>query len=195
MRPTRLLKQLSFGRRPNSERRSTYGKRPPNRIRRNRHDEHLRGGRPGDQSQDAGHVSDVHTAPVISNAPAFFGPLGETGITSTKCSSAPRPEVRCYVQTRVEPGTPRAGGRWSASIAPGQARALQQAQGASAHRSDFTCLQGYWLTVCPTAHVRIPKLRRDRRVEGFKTSDPGQENGQQSVVLSVNCVDGTDRHP
>jgi hypothetical protein len=68
--------------------------------------------------------------------PAFFGPFGETGITpSKKCSSAPLPEVRCDVQTVVEPGTPRVGGRWSASIAPGQARALQQGQGAVAHRS------------------------------------------------------------
>jgi hypothetical protein len=62
--------------------------------------------------------------------------FGETGITPSKpCSSAPLPEVRCYVQTVVEPGTPRVGGRWSASIAPGQARALQQGQGAVAHRS------------------------------------------------------------
>ena len=74
-------------------------------------------------------------APVIINTPAFFGPFGETGITPSKqCSSAPLPEVRCYVQTVVEPGTPRVGGRWSASIAPGQARALQQGQGAVAHR-------------------------------------------------------------
>jgi hypothetical protein len=54
---------------------------------------------------------------------------------SEPCSSAPLPEVRCYVQTVVEPGTPRVGGRWSASIAPGQARALQQGRGAVAHRS------------------------------------------------------------
>ena len=75
-------------------------------------------------------------APVIINTPAFFGPFGETGITpSTQCSSAPLPEVRCYVPTVVESGTPRVGGRWSASIAPGQARALQQGQGAVAHRS------------------------------------------------------------
>ena len=68
--------------------------------------------------------------------PAFFGPFGETGITPSKqCNSAPLPEVRCYVQTVVEPGTPRVGGRWSASIAPGQARALQQGRGAVAHRS------------------------------------------------------------
>ena len=65
-----------------------------------------------------------------------FGPFGETGVTpSKKCSSAPLPEVRCDVQTAVEPATPRVGGRWSASTALGQARALQQGQGAVAHRS------------------------------------------------------------
>ena len=75
-------------------------------------------------------------APVIINTPAFFGPFGETGITpSTQCSSAPLPEVRCYVPTVVESGTPRVGGRWSASIVPGQSRALRQGQGAVAHRS------------------------------------------------------------
>ena len=65
-----------------------------------------------------------------------FGPFGETNITpSEQCSSAPLPEVRCYVQTVVEPGTPRVGCRWSASIAPGPARALPQGQGAVAYRS------------------------------------------------------------
>jgi len=74
--------------------------------------------------------------PATGDLPAFFGPFGGTGITPSKqCSSAPLPEVRCYVQTVVESGTPRVGGRWSASIAPGQARALQQGQGAVAHRS------------------------------------------------------------
>jgi len=57
--------------------------------------------------------------------------IPKAGITPSKqCSSAPLPEVRCCVQTVVEPGTPRVGGRWSASTAPGQARALQQGQGA-----------------------------------------------------------------
>jgi hypothetical protein len=64
-----------------------------------------------------------------SDLPAFFGPLVEGITPSKKCSSALRPEARCYVPTRVEPGTPRVGGRWSASTAPGQARALQHLGG------------------------------------------------------------------
>ena len=69
---------------------------------------------------------------------------------------------------------------------------------------DRAAVSTRWLSRSKRRSIRLAHDLSDRvsgcpnsvetgRYRGFKTSDPGQESGQQSVVLSVNCVDGTDR--